>query len=282
MRKLIGLFALIAMAAQADDSYRTFTAEDGRTLKARIIQYDSAGGKVQIEREDRKKLTVPATAFSEKDQNYIKAWEAAQAFMSTAKFKLEIEQDEVKSTKKEHNIDIGEESSGGRRGGESGVVTVAIDKNTQYRYTLAVENKSGVALKNIMLEYRIYYEQEKPVNDEKANKGRAEDDPRPERHMAVSENKVKDGRARVKTIEPKESRVIATGSATLLKRSASRPWGDKIDLKSNLSGAWIRLTMKGADGEKLVREIASPANIPKKFPWDPPDEELIQDQPAAD
>lgn len=272
MKKLIGLFILMAMAVRADDGYRTFTAEDGRTLKARILRYDSTTGKVQIERDDRKRLTVPATAFSEKDQAYIKAWEVEQVFLSAVDFKLEIERDEVKKPKKEHEIDIDEGLSGGRRGGESGRVTVAIDQSTQYKFKLAAENKSGFPLKGITLEYRIYYDQQKPVKDEKANKSRSEDDPRPEQHMAVDQQKVKDGRARVKTIQSKESRNITVGSATLLKRSASRAWGDKIDLKSNLSGVWVKLTMKGANGKKVVREIASPESIPKKFPWDPPEE----------
>lgn len=279
MKRIIGITILMAIAAAAED-YRTFTAADGRTLKARVLEYNGTTDQVQIEREDGKKLTVAPAAFSEKDQKYIKSREAASAFMSASKFKLDISRDEVKNTRKDHEVDIGEEFSGGRRGGASGVVTVATDKTTQYKYKLSVENKSSVPLSNITMEYRIYYSQQKAVKDAEANEDRREDDPRPERHMAVDEDKVKDGRGRLNPVEPKETRDVATSAVTLLKRSANRQWGDMIDLKSSLSGVWIKLTMRGPDGQKLIREIASPESVMKKFPWDPPEsDEKIQQEP---
>jgi hypothetical protein len=285
MKRLAGLIVLFAAAALADD-YRTFTSSDGRTLKAKVIAYDSSTGKVQIEREDRKKLTVSSNAFSQKDQDYLQAWETAQVFMSPAKFKLEIEREEVKTTKKEHEVDVGEEFAGGGRrgGGESGVITVAIDKTTDYKYHLAMENKGGMPLKNIIMEYRIFYEQEKPVKDDKANKGRRENDPRPEYHVAVEQKKVKDGQSRLKPIEPKENRSVSTENVSLLKRSANRPWGDMIDLKSGLSGVWIKLTMKGPAGDKLIREIASPESVMNKFAWELPDTQAEEapEEPTED
>jgi hypothetical protein len=275
MKILVGLIFLIATATHADDKFRTFTANDGRTLKARILVYDAATDKVQIQREDQKKLTVSTASFSEKDQTYIKKWHAAQIFNSAANLKLEIERVEVKSSKKEHEVDISEELGGGGRrgGGETGMQTVAIDKSTQYKFNLLMDNKSDLDLKNITMEYRIFYEQQKAVKDEKANKGRQEDDPRPERYMAIDEDKIKEGKVRIKPFESRSSKQVSTGSVILMKRSASRAWGDKIDLKSNLIGAWIKLTMKGPDGETLVREIATSNSIPEKYSWDTPQEE---------
>ncbi|WP_372808393.1 hypothetical protein [Pontiella sp.] len=278
MKRLVGLLIMIAAVSQADE-FRTFTAEDGRTLKAKIISYDSASGKVMIEREDRKRLTVPATAFSKKDQTFIEKWQTYEAFLSPAKLKLEIERDEVDSTKKNVEVDIGDETSGGRRGGGmSGVVTVAVDKKTQYKYKLAIENKSGTALDDMTMEFRIYYDQQKPVKDEKANKGRSKDETRPEKYMAVDQLKVKKGEKKIKTLAPKQSGTISTESVVLLQRSASYEWGENIDLKSDLAGVWIKLTMRGADGELLVRDICSPESIMKKYPWDVPDE---PEEPAA-
>ncbi|VGO14214.1 hypothetical protein PDESU_02773 [Pontiella desulfatans] len=281
MKKLIGLFVFIATVALADD-YRTFTSTDGRTLEAKIIRFDSATGKVMIERKDRKRITVAATAFSEQDQTYIENWNVADAFMSPSKFKLEIQREEVGSTKKEHEVDVGDEFSGGggRRGGggDTGVIIVATDKITKYKYILSMENKSGVPLKNVIMEYRIYYEQQKAIKDEKANKGRAEDDTRPERYMAVDQQKAKEGQKRLKPLEPKKPATISTDTITLTKRSANRTWGDKIDLKAELSGAWIQLSMRGPNGEKLVRDIASPESVMKKFPWDVP--EQPEEEPA--
>lgn len=280
MKQLIGLISMLALIAQANDGLRTFTASDGRSLEARILHYDNHSGKVQIERADKKKITVPATAFTDKDRAYIKSWYAAQMFGSTSKFKLELERDEADNSKKEHEVDFGEEFGGGRRGGPTGIQTAAIDKNTKYKFHLTLENKSDIPLKVYLMEYRIYYEQEKAVLDEKANKGRSEGDPRPERHMPLAEQKVKDGKARIGTIAPGETKTVSTGSITITKRSANRPWGKYIDLKGTVSGAWIRLTAKGPNGEKIVREISSPESIMKKFPWDVPEEEQAEEQPT--
>lgn len=278
MKKLIGLILLFTLSAHADETFRTFTANDGRTLKAKIISYDTASDKVHIQREDKKKLTVPSTAFSEEDQTYIQKWNVGQLFISESKFKLELQRVEVGEKKKEHEVDFTDEvnaGGGGRRGGSSGPTIVAVDKITQYKYTLAIDNKSDVEFKNVTLEYRIFYEQEKAVLDEKANQGRDEDSTRPERYMAVEQNKVKDGKVRIKPIKSGEIKEISTGATVLIKRSATRPWEDKINLKCNLTGAWIKLTMKGPDGEELVRDIATSSTIMKKYSWEIPEEEAV-------
>ena len=219
MKMLVGLIIMFASGVYAADSYRTFTAQDGRTLKARILQFDATSGKIQIEREDKKKVTVPSSSFSDKDQKYIEKWHVAQTFMSDSKFKLDIEREEVKTVKKEHEVDIGEEFGGGRRGGDSGVIVVAIDKNTQYKYKLFLDNKSDVPLKNIIMEYRIFYEQQKPELDEKANKNRPEGSPLPERYLAVDQNKIKDEKVRIKPIEPKTNQELSTATVTLTSPS---------------------------------------------------------------
>lgn len=269
MRILIGLLTLVAVITHAEDHYRTFTAKDGRTLNAKIIQYDAHADKLQIERQDKKKITVPSIAFSEKDQAYIKKWHIAQVFLSGTQFKIDVEREEVTSSKKEHEVDMSEGFGGSRR---SGIQTVAIDKNTQYKYTLLIDNQSDLSLQNVTMEYRIYYKQQMPVKDAKANKNRQEKDPRPEQYMAVDQDKVKDGKVRIEPIEPHSESELSTDSVTLLKRSSNRPWGDKVDLKSDLSGAWIKLTMRGPEGEILVREVASSSSIMKKFLWDAPQE----------
>ena len=84
--------------------------------------------------------------------------------MSPSRFELEVKRVEVDSSKKDHEVDIGEEFAGGRRGGESGVVTVAVDKTTQYKYTLIAENKGGFPLRNIMVELFSYMCRQKFIN----------------------------------------------------------------------------------------------------------------------
>ena len=276
MKKLITLIVLINLSVRANE-YRTFTAEDERTLKAKVVAYDATTGKVQIQREDNKKLTVPTAAFSEKDQTYITAWQATQDFLSTAKLKLELKRNEVKSWKKEHEADLSQIKLGKGDGKRDGIEVIATDNNTQYKYDLLIENKGSASLKNITVEYRVYYEQEKAVKDEEGEKRRKESKQegaeKRVRYNAVNENKVKDGAARLKPIEPKETKTISTGSVTIMKRTVDKSYQDKINLKGSLAGAWVRLSMKGPDGKKVVREIAQPDSVMKKYPWNPEEEE---------
>lgn len=276
MKSLILFVACISLQTLAQ-AYRTFTAEDGRTLKARVIAYDAASGKVQIEREDRKRLTVDSSAFSPKDQIYIDTWQAVQDFMSASKFKVELRRTEVKNWKKEHEADLSKIKLGKGGGKRDGIEVIATDKNTQYKYDLHIENKGVVPLNKVIFEYRIYYEQEKPVKDaedEQRRKASGRDDAEERvRYNAVNEDKVKEGRARLKPIAPKDPRILSTGTVTILERTVGKPYQDKINLKGSLAGAWVRLTMKSPDGETLVREVASPDSIMKKYTWEPKEEE---------
>lgn len=276
MKSVLALLLVLSIPAFAADDYRTFTATDGRTLKARILSYQDATNKIQIEREDGKKLTVSPAAFSKKDQTYINKWSVAQIFMSENKFQLKLNEDKGETTKKNHEVDYSEQSSG--RGSSRGVQIVAVDQTTVYELNLTLKNASKVELKNVLLEYRIYYEQQKAVVDEEANENRPDtDDSTPDRHKAEDEFKVKEGSARLKPSEPGSERTVTPDKVKLLKRTATgRGYGDKINLDSKLIGAWARLTMKGPDGETLTRDVATSSSIPKKFEWETPEENLAQ------
>lgn len=266
MKKLILLFASLTLACHAADEYRTFTAQDGRTLKAKIITYDDSTGKVQIQREDSTLITANRSAFSKKDQTYIKTWSATGVFTSTSKLKAEVKRNIGKPTKKEIEVDMSTQTGRGSRGG--GTQVVATDKKTSYKFDLLLENKGDISLTNIKMEYRIFYNQEKPIEDEKANAQRDENDTRPERYLALDEDKVKSGEARLKSIGAGESETLSTGSVSILKRSANRTWGSNINLKGDLAGVWFKLTMRAPDGTQLIREIAQPESIRKKYSWD--------------
>ncbi len=272
MKKLVTLFVLIAAAVQAQDGYRTFTAGDGRTLEAKLISYDSNSGKTTIERKDRKRITVAATAFSEKDQRHIAKWAAGQIFLSESKLKLDLERDEVKSTKTDLTINLEDYSN--MRGG-SGTRNVGTDKKTQYRFLLSLSNTGGLPLERISMDYRIYYSQEKAVKDKEKSEAQADD--RPDIYEAVEQQKVREERGTIKLIEPRATKEVATKSVTVLNRTVSgRGIESRINLEGELHGVWIRLTMKGPDNEKLVREIAYPPSIPKKFPWNADEEQVVQ------
>jgi hypothetical protein len=281
MKSLIGIILLVSFQAVAQTTYRTFTSTDGRALKAVIIDFNEPKDEVTIQREDGKKISVKPAAFSEQDQAYIQNWYAAKVFMSENKFQLKLNDKKGETTKKNHEVDYSEQNSG--RGSGRGMQIVAVDQTTVYDLNLTLKNTSTAELKNMMLEYRMYYEQQKAEIDEEANESRPNDDESiPDRHMAVDEQKVKEGSARLKPAEPGSERTITPGNIKLLKRTATgRGYGDKINLDSKLIGAWARLTMKGPDGETLTRDVATSSTIMKKFPWDTPEEQLVVDAPEA-
>ena len=74
MSKFIILFIFgISIAAFADD-YRSFTDKDDRIVRAKILKVDTQRKTVTIERENKRKFTVPIHIFSETDQAYILSW----------------------------------------------------------------------------------------------------------------------------------------------------------------------------------------------------------------
>ncbi len=276
-RCILGILLGLASLASAD--LRTFTALDGRTLKAQITDYNEPKGVVTIQREDGKSISVKPEAFSEKDQTYIRKWHEGQVFLSETKLQLDLKGKKGETTKQDHEVDYSEQSSG--RGSGRGTQIVAVDQRTKYDLNLTLKNISKAELKNIALEYRIFYEQQKPVLDEEANKNRPTDDEDiPDIYKAEDETKVREGKARLKPAEPGSDRTITPATFTLLKRSATgRGYGDKITLQSGFIGAWVRLTMKGADGETLTRDVYTSNTIPKKFSWETPEEMLAADPP---
>lgn len=78
------------------DEYRSFTDKEGREIMAKIIKIDSRSDKVTIQRDDRRRVTVPANIFSVPDQTYISEWVAAQAFMSSSKLKVSVDKKRVR------------------------------------------------------------------------------------------------------------------------------------------------------------------------------------------
>lgn len=122
------LIAATSFTAFGESVIHTFTTTDGRTLNATIRDYNDRTGKIQIEREDGKKVWILPNVFSEADQEYVRQWIAVDQFMSPEKFKIEGEK-----TKNE------------------------ISKNkTEVVYEITLENRTDHPLKDLRIEYRAF------------------------------------------------------------------------------------------------------------------------------
>jgi hypothetical protein len=75
------------------DQFRTFTSPDGREIVAKVISYDTTRKKLQLERENGKRVWLTPSVFGAADQAYIKAWLDAEDFRSKNGFKISVEKE---------------------------------------------------------------------------------------------------------------------------------------------------------------------------------------------
>ncbi|MEO0795953.1 MAG: VWA domain-containing protein [Verrucomicrobiota bacterium] len=71
--RIIAFFILLAVPLLGQE-IRTFTSSDGRTIRASLVNYNPADGKVVIRREDNHTVTVNFDRFSAEDQAYLQKW----------------------------------------------------------------------------------------------------------------------------------------------------------------------------------------------------------------
>ena len=116
--------------AAGESEFRPFTSTDGRSIEARILEYNPSRNKLQIERITGKKIWVEPGIFSEEDRSFIRAWISAQDFLSPTKVRV--------------SIDMKKKSKG--RTGDF------------VHYEITVQNRSSSDLENITFDYRFYVE----------------------------------------------------------------------------------------------------------------------------
>ncbi|RKX35360.1 MAG: hypothetical protein DRP64_19385, partial [Verrucomicrobia bacterium] len=77
--KWVVLFVVFAWAGSSFSAeYRAFKNQVGKTIHARILQYDFEGERVQLELKNRKKAWVELSTLSVTDQEYIKQWQRGE------------------------------------------------------------------------------------------------------------------------------------------------------------------------------------------------------------
>lgn len=81
MTKLIFsvIVTVILTRTALSSEYREFTNQDGKSIHARIVQYDAKGEKVQLELQNRKKAWAQLSDLSEADQVYIQQYNQEKA-----------------------------------------------------------------------------------------------------------------------------------------------------------------------------------------------------------
>lgn len=142
---LIIAMSMFAEGSVADDGCHTFTSSDGRTIQAKIIEFDSSRNKVRIKRDNGKLVWVPIDAFSENDQTYVREWHISTILFSNSNLAVAID-------KKTGNSDSYHKVLDGWQSHYPGI------KYNDVTYSIKIDNRSNIPLGNLSVDYRIYYQ----------------------------------------------------------------------------------------------------------------------------
>ena len=253
MKRLVLFICLVAMISgvHAATQYRDFTSADGKTIRGAIKAYDASTKTVTIERDNKRTSKVPITIFSEADQAYILEWDASKGFSSKNLLKISCDDRQIEKRKEEATEDIhyteGEVL-------KDFLMTVTTFERIAYEIQFQNMNKSE--LKDIRMEYRIYYEQSEISYGEK-----------PEAEQEVLAEEVA-----IPALPGKSKTVVTTKPIEIHEDSINpRPiaGGDpRIGGEGEIHGIRARLYMKMPSGQEIMREFHHPDSLSeKKFPW---------------
>jgi hypothetical protein len=154
MRILLLCLALVCGTAWAE-TYREFTSKDGKKMLGQVKAYDAQSQTVTIERDNKRIFKVSVTVFSDEDQAYILEWDAAKGFLSESLLRIKCDRKRINQRKEKTMEDV--RISGG--GGDT--MNVQLKETTFESTVFEIEfsNKGDSDLKDIRIEYVVYYEQ---------------------------------------------------------------------------------------------------------------------------
>ncbi len=215
------------------DEFRTFTAGDGRTIEARIVEYNPSRQKLKIERRSGQSAWVEPAVFSEADREYIQSWIKASEFLSPR----------VRVTIEKHKEPLG-------------------DKGDNIHYSVSLRNLTQSDFENLVLEYRFYTEThgyEGFKDSEACHKGTLKLD-----RLAAGSTQT------VQTEPMLMSEKFQTVTEEITRSDGSETY-DTYQQKiydTDPVGIWFRISGPAvADGTRLVREECLPSSLFKHQKW---------------
>lgn len=242
IRKYLWLFLMVHLLPQlalAKDTFREFSNPAGQTITARPIGI--FGDKVRIEFQDGREMNVGLDLFVEEDAKYLHDW--AIEYLSSNDRLLEVsvsrKEDKVKDYKKDVPL----------TGGGVAEDALEIEEYKGY-YEITLENRSQFILDPIIVEYRIFCEEEKRAATDR-------DDMKYKRQSGTLKY----------VIQPKEKLQKTTDKVDMVETKLGKGivWSSGGDLKSKakMIGVWFRVY----NGETIIHEYALPTSIMKREAW---------------
>jgi len=221
------------------DEYHAFIDKSGRTIQAKIINVDSEGANVTLQREgSHRSATVPVTLFDDDTQAYIRSWIEASDFLNERILPVEF------NHKYEKIADQSQAYTGG-------ITTTSWSKSSVYyghHIEMIIQNKSKHPFNNVTLEYTLFYSQDHAGREGKKT----------ERAGTLYYKQNID-------IPPRSTKEIASEQIILHSYSyVSRSYSPE-DRDGELEGIIIHLSLLTETGETVTREIIYPEK--KDFTW---------------
>lgn len=301
-RSILPIALLLAATAMGQTPpLRTFSNAEGKTLEDRITRYDYEERMVTLEKAGK----VPLATFSEADQRYILQWNQAEGFKSTMRFKTELKKGNWARMKHEQTTTPFLMDAVQLPGKTTPTHRVEPDENfEEYNavyleaegYEIVLRNQNFFPIDNIVVESKIFYEQEYyRIPDDLFTSLEKEYD------EVASTNKVRFLSETIPVIVPREDVVLHSECAVIIdhqvnrnaltttsEESAEGDEGDEGDEEmtetvdgfgewddhgrrrtGKVIGCWVRIGVKGPDGEMVWREMTDPASLPGKVSWEP-------------
>ena len=228
MRFFYIVCCVLLMGSGAWGKTRIFTDTKGRSIEAELEKFEESSSTVTIKKAgSRQSMRVPLSLFSEKDQAYIRDWGRLQA-LHDSRFDIDIS----KSSKRNADKSFGTYAS----------TEVVYD----HCYNLSFENGTKCNLENMDLEYVIYYEQDHHLNGGY--------------NKAVTKN----GTMYVKdtiSVPARDVVEISTEKVPLVEWKTATI----AQIKSDIEGIRIRLTLRADGGAETTREFSYPSKL--KYAW---------------
>jgi hypothetical protein len=232
---IVGVLCMV-LSAGAETQYRDFMSAEGQVIRGRVMKYDAKKRAVTIQRDNKKMATVPLSILSKDDQAYILEWEFNKIFLSESSLKIEVKREKRKDK---------EESYGS---------FIHTKKVEHAGYKLSIQNKSTSKLKNLEVQYCIFYEQQKNSNGK-----------------LLDEQGVKYGSIDIPILAPKSTKEISTETVTIYKEEMDSDYtyssGAANTSKGKVHGIWVRVIMKLTSGETLARSYCLPDSLNNKRVW---------------
>jgi hypothetical protein len=227
--------ALLSLSSIGEE-YRIFTDQQGRTIKAKIVSFDSKTGKITIERDNRRKATVSPSAFCEEDQEYITQW--AKGVLLKDKSAVSFSISTIPGKYSEYEL--------------HGNKTHVSRRYTRFResvFNVEIKNKSNTDFGTIVLEYCTFIERK--------GYGKIDD-------ISYCETGSSSD-----VLNPSSSTTISTEKLKVFERfrekSDETEYYKTKDAIESIKGVIFRVYVQGYEDSFV--EFAEPANFKGKYQW---------------